>query len=160
MVHFLIGIQGSGKTTFSKELAKKLNCKIISTDGLRNAHPDWAESMIWPEVYRLIAEALKQDIDIIYDATNITPKVRNRFKEELLKHNVEIKMGAYYFNTPWEICQKRVIRRNSEPNERFLPPEVVKSYADNIIIPTLDEGFSFIKIIENGEVVKEIYETN
>ena len=119
MVHFLIGIQGSGKTTFSKELAKKLNCEIISTDGLRNAHPDWAESMIWPEVYRLIAEALKQDIDIIYDATNITPKVRNRFKEELLKHNVEIKMGAYYFNTPWEICQKRVIKRNSEPNERF-----------------------------------------
>lgn len=160
MVHFLIGIQGSGKTTFSKELAHTLKCDIVSTDALRNAHPDWDESMIWPEVYRLIALALKEDVDIIYDATNITPKVRNRFKAELEKHNVTIKMGAYFFNTPWEICQKRVIQRNTDSNERFLPPEVVKSYADNIIMPTLDEGFTFIKIIEDGKVIKEIYETN
>ena len=160
MVHFLIGIQGSGKTTFSKLLASELNCEIISTDGLRNAHPDWEESKIWPEVYRLISEALKANVDIIYDATNITPRVRNRFKDELSKYNVEIKMGAYYFNTPWEECQKRVIQRNTDPNERFLPPEVVKSYADNIVMPTLDEGFSFIKIIEGGKVVKEIYEAN
>ena len=69
-------------------------------------------------------------------------------------------MGAYFFNTPWEICQKRVIQRNTDSNERFLPPEVVKSYADNIIMPTLDEGFTFIKIIEDGKVIKEIYETN
>ena len=35
MVHMLIGIQGSGKTTFAKEFIKNNNCKIASTDYVR-----------------------------------------------------------------------------------------------------------------------------
>ena len=55
-VHLMIGIQGSGKSTFSNQLSKKENIMIVSTDRVRQANPDWPEENIWPEVYRLCAE--------------------------------------------------------------------------------------------------------
>ena len=156
MIYLMIGVPGSGKSTYSKQLKEELQCEIISTDNLRNIHPDWTETMIWPEVYRLNALALKEGRDAIYDATNATPKVRKRFVDEVEKHGVKVEMVAYYFDTPWEECQRRVIKRNDMPGERYLPPEVVESYGNTIIKPTLEEGFKFIRIVHNGEVVEEI----
>lgn len=156
MIYVFIGVPGSGKSTYAKQLQQKMNIEVISTDNLRNIHPDWEEAKIWPEVYRLNALALSEGRDVVYDATSATPKVRKRFVEEVEKHGVKMEMGAYFFDTPWEECQKRVIKRNTMAGERYLPPEVVESYGHSIIPPTLDEGFKFIRIVQNGEVIKEI----
>ena len=157
MIHLLVGIPGSGKSTYSKELKQILSCEIISTDEVRNQHPDWQEPKVWEEVYLLAANALKNGIDVIFDATNPTVKVRKRFIDEVAKHDVEVIMGAYFFDTPWEECTKRVILRNEIPGERYLPPEVVESYGKSVTKPTFAEGFKFIKTIRNGLVVEEEY---
>lgn len=157
MIHMLSGITGSGKSSYSKKLRKQLNCEVVSTDELRNLHPDWSEDLIWPEVYRLLSDALKNNIDIIYDATNITPKVRNRIVTEIEKRGVKAIIGVYFFDTSWKVCLKRVIKRNEMPGERYLPPEVVESYGKRVIKPTLDEGFEFIKIIKGGKIINEVY---
>ena len=81
-----LGCAGSGKSTFSNKLKEEKNIIIISTDVVRKNNPTWPETAIWPEVYRLAAFNLKSGNDIIYDATNITPKVRNRFIENVLEH--------------------------------------------------------------------------
>lgn len=154
MIHMLIGIPGSGKSTFAKNLKKELNCSVISTDYVRQHHPDWLESFIWPEVYRLSYQALIEGRDVIFDATNITPKVRKRFIDEVEKYGCKVSICGYYFNTPTNICLERVMLRNLDPNELYLPPEVVESYGARIIQPRLKEGFSFIKVIKKGEVVK------
>ena len=156
MIYLMVGIPGSGKSTYSKSLKKELQCEVISTDQVRNDHPDWDESKVWPEVYNRAANALKEKRDAIFDATNTTPKVRKRFVDEVQKHEVEVEMAAYFFDTPWEVCYERVLRRNEMPGERFLPPEVVESYGKSIIAPTLDEGFKFIKVIKDGKIVEEI----
>lgn len=158
MIHLLVGIPGSGKSTYAKELKIELNCDIISTDTVRNEHPEWIEPMIWVEVYKRSAEALKNNVDVIFDATNATEKVRKRFVDEVSKYDVEVKMGAYFFDTPWEECTNRVIKRNTMPNERYLPPEVVESYGKSITKPKISEGFSFVKVIRNGIIEEEIYE--
>ena len=73
-VHMLVGIPGSGKSTYSNNvLAKEFNCRIVTTDGIRMEHPDWPESQVWPEVYRRIAEDITNGKDVIYDATSPTP---------------------------------------------------------------------------------------
>jgi len=151
VVHMMVGIPGSGKSTYVKELADQLKCEVVATDEVRNANPNWDETKIWPEVYRLCGEKLKAGQDIIYDATNITPKVRARFIEEVKKYYNNFNIGTYYFDTPWQECLRRIIIRNENPNERYLPPAVVSSYANNIIIPTTDEGFVFIKTIKYKE---------
>ena len=156
MLHLLVGIQGSGKTTFSKELSQKLNCPLVSSDGVRNIHPTWSEDLIWPEIYRLIAESLKKNEDVVYDATNITPKVRKRVKDNIEQLGATFKAIAYFLDTPIDECIKRVEKRNEMVGERFLPLEVIESYQKSLVIPTLDEGFDAIKIIKNGEIVKII----
>ncbi len=156
MIHMLIGIQGSGKSTYALKLSKELNCTIISTDRVRMEHPDWEESAIWPEVYRKCAESLKNNVDAIYDATNITPKVRKRFFDEVSKYDVKIQVGAYYFDTPVAVCAARVASRNADKTQPELPIPVVYSYAASIIYPTLDEGLAFIKRIVNGKEVNDV----
>ena len=153
-IHMLIGIPGSGKSTYCKNtLTKNYSHAIfIASDKVRDANPHLKEEEIWPEIYRLCVNALNNDTDIIYDATNITPTVRNRFKNKLAELNVkEYDMIAYYFTTNPKICYERVLLRNTFPNERFLPAEVVLSYGEKIIAPTLDEGFKEIITINNDE---------
>ena len=57
-VHMMIGIPGSGKSTYALELSKKLNYKIISTDVVRMENPGIKEEDVWPRVYWMIAEEL------------------------------------------------------------------------------------------------------
>lgn len=156
MVHMLIGIQGSGKTTFAKEFIKNNNCKIASTDYVRQNMKEIPESEVFNTVYKMVAEAIINDQDIIYDATNITPKVRKRFFDEVRKYGVEPIVTAYYFDTDVMDCYKRVKVRNTKEGELYLPEEVVFSYHEKIVKPELDEGFVKINIVKDGTIVDTI----
>lgn len=162
-VHLMIGIQGSGKSTFANSLSKEKSIQIISTDRVRQAHPDWKEELIWPEVYKLTADNLKQGDDIIFDATNITVKVRTRFLTNVLEHfenasidKLPFEYIGYLFKVDPKLCMKRVEKRNQNPNELFLPPEVVFSYHERLEEPTYNEPFNKIYNIINNEIIKEI----
>lgn len=147
-VHMLIGIPGSGKSTYAQKLKEETKIPIVSSDEIRKKFPLLDESGIWPKVYELAASYLNQGISIIYDATNITPLVRKRFDENLAKYAVSYEKIAYYFDTPPYVCVERVTKRNQKDRELFLPIEVIYSYAEKIIRPTLAEGFEKIIVIE------------
>ena len=82
----LIGIQGSGKSTFAKKYAKEWNCKIISTDQVRSDNPGIKEEKVWETIYKKAYEITLKNEDAIFDATNITHKVRKRFFDEEEKY--------------------------------------------------------------------------
>lgn len=151
-VHVMVGIPGSGKSTFSKEFSKANNIMIVSSDTVRNLHPDWEEKLIFPEVYRLVAEELKQNHDVILDATNVTKKVRVRIKEKLAPYEVEYDMEAYYFPIAYNVCYERVEKRNQDKNERYFPLDVLKSYYDTIEIPCFSEGFKEVHVMEQTKL--------
>lgn len=151
-IHVLIGIPGSGKSTYAKRLQERIKSKIVSSDTVRNNHPDWKEELIFPEVYRLCASYLKDGIDVIYDATSITPNVRNRLVNELLPYDVSYERIAYYFPISYEDCYKRISLRNENPHERFFPLEALKSYSERIIAPSVLEGFDSVYIIEQTKL--------
>ena len=147
----LIGIPGSGKTTYSKELIVKYNAQVVSSDKVRQTYVGIDESEVFPTVYRMCNEYLSKGIDVILDATHITPKVRKRSFGALDAYNVAYEKIAYYFDTPVDVCVKRVEKRNQDPNELQLPLEVIESYGKNIIAPSKEEGFKEIYIIKSGE---------
>ena len=152
MIHMLVGIQGSGKTTFANELKKELNCEIVSTDNVRKLGVQ--ESEVWKVVYQKCADALNEQKDVIYDATNITPKVRKRLFDEVTKLNATPLVGVYYFITDVKTCYERVKQRNKIEGELYLPEEVVFSYNEKLIEPTFDEDFIFIKKVLDGKVIE------
>lgn len=149
-VHMMIGVQGSGKSYYSKKINKEFGYPIISTDAIRMLHPDWEESLIWPEVYRLCAEYLSNGQDVIYDATNITPKVRNRFRDSVNVHFKDYNVKAYFFEVDLEVCIERVEKRNKIPGNLFLPTEVIASYKERMIEPLKEEGFIEVVYIKNN----------
>lgn len=156
-IHLMIGIPGCGKSTFSHKLAIDKQIEIVSTDRVRSENPGIKEELVWPMVYEMISNQLNQNNDVIFDATNITPKVRKRLVDNVLLHSQGFEMIAYYFVVDWQICVSRVSIRNNDPNELFLPVEVIKGYYDKIVEPTFEEGFVEINYIDEiGKIYKTI----
>lgn len=152
-VHMLIGIPGCGKTTFANKLIKEHQMMVLSTDVVRKNNPSFTEEMIWPEVYRLAGTILNRGEDFIYDATNITPKVRARFVEKVTPYCCDFKMIAYFFKVDWHVCYERAEIRNLDPNEHHIPLDIIEGYNEKIIAPTSEEGFIKIIIVnEFGEI--------
>mgnify|MGYP003296289761 CR=1 FL=1 len=144
----LIGIPGSGKTTYSKELKVKYDAEVISSDKVRQTYKGIDEKDVFPTVYKLCIEELKEGRNVIIDATHITPKVRKRSFDALDQYGINYEKVAIYIETSVEECARRVEIRNQDPNELFLPVDVVYSYGNNIIPPSKEEGFSEIHIIK------------
>ncbi len=152
VVHMMIGIQGSGKTTYAKMLKKKLSLPIISSDNVRDERPDLEEKDIFPEVYKRAAEILKSGQDIIFDATNITKKVRQRLRDKLSGFGCDqIEIIAYYFVPDVALSEERIAKRNEVPSERFLPLEIIAEYAEHIEAPDKSENFKSIVYIDDFE---------
>lgn len=149
VLHLMVGVQGSGKSTYSKKLNQEYGYKIISSDEVRKMHPDWEEVKVFPEVYRLCSIELKKGRDVIFDATNITPKVRSKNIGLVRELYPDFEVYAYFINTDKEKCKERVKRRNNMEGELYLPIEVIDSYFENLVIPTIDEGIDKVIIINN-----------
>ncbi len=157
-IHLMVGIQGSGKSTFSKKLSEQLNIIIASTDEVRKQNKGIDEQLVWPLAYKMCADELKKGKDVIFDATSITPKVRARLINNIKELYDSFEIGCYYFDVKPEICKERVRTRNNIEGELYLPLEVIDSYHERLIKPTLDEGLTFIKVIDYLGNVIEIIE--
>lgn len=156
-IHLMVGIQGSGKSTLSKKLSQELEIIISSTDEVRKQNVGIKEELVWPLAYEMCANELKKGKDVIFDATSITPKVRARLINNIKEFYDSFEVGCYFFQVNPEICKQRVSVRNTIEGELYLPVEVIDSYHERLVKPTLDEGFKFIKVVnENGDIIEEI----
>ncbi len=146
-VYMMIGVQGSGKTTYSRMISKGMDIKIVSTDIVRDENPNMPERDVFPTVYKRCAELIKNGESLIFDATSIDRSYRTRFIENLRNNGVELneyELVAIYFEPDLKTFTERVRKRNEDPNERFLPLEVVAKYCEMIEEPTIEEGFNQI----------------
>lgn len=158
MIIFMVGIQGSGKSTQAKILAEKYNAKIFNADTYRINFPNANNDKIFTQLYKDAFVALAKGNNIIFDNTNISLKkrtntiknIRNKFPEEMIV--------AYIMNTPFEECVKRVKARN-EHSPLFVPEEVIIKYRNNFETPLLSEGFDKIivhNIYSETEALEEL----
>lgn len=139
---YLVGLPGSGKSTW----AKSMECEEtiwLSSDRLREELYNDINDMdhnveIFEEMRRRTKKYLKNGLNVIYDATNITSRKRKDFLGQLSKDVTKV---CVYFPTDIDIC----LGRNSK-RERKVPNEVINKMYKSLQIPMMHEGWDFVRI--------------
>lgn len=145
----LVGLPGSGKSFYAKELASQYDAEIFSSDSLReelfnDVNFQGDNNALFKELHRRIKECLKSGKSAIYDATNINMKKRKAFLDEL--KNISCKKICCLMATPYKVCLERNAQR-----ERKVPEEVITRMYKNFNVPFWYEGWDFIDIIYSEE---------
>lgn len=141
----LVGIPGSGKTTYAeKYAAEHTNTIHISSDRIRAEL--WGSEATQGdnnEVFSLMQsraiEALNNGQSVVYDATNITRKDRSYIIALCPKF---VKIECHIIWTPIETCIERDIAR-----KRTVGKEVIDRMLKRFQAPYYDEGIHEIKVV-------------
>lgn len=145
----LVGIAGSGKSTYAanfkeKKARKEENLQIFSSDDIREEYYGDASiqgdnNLIFNELNSRALHHLEQGYSVIYDATNLAAKNRIDMLHRVRAINSKIKAVCIFFDEPPKVCIKR-----QETRERKVPEIVIKRQHKQIEYPTYDEGWDTI----------------
>lgn len=148
----LVGIAGSGKSTWAHEYAKDkvrqgYRIAIVSRDTIRfslvaeNEKYFSKEKQVFEEYIENLQFALKDpEIDIIIaDATHINQISREKILKRLELQNIIVEAIVFY--TPLSKC----LQQNSKRKGRTKVPEpAIYTMQKHFMTPTLEEGFDII----------------
>lgn len=147
-VYVLVGVPGSGKSTWIKNQDWALGLTVASTDNFVESYA-LSQGKTYSEVFdeymptavdlmtEVVVHAREHGHDIIWDQTSTTVKSRAR-KFRMLPDYEHI---AVVFKTPeWKELKRRLDGRPG----KHVPKEIVESMIHNFEEPTLEEGYSEI----------------
>lgn len=157
----MIGIPGSGKTTYVRETLPKhshisldINRKSISPierhilleryDNEKTLHRSKLSNSRKCE-YVQIHDALTAGRDVVVDNTNTTRKIRRPYVKLARMHGADIR-AVFFYNIKQAYI--RNAQREKKPNEERLPDKVLDEKRSELEIPHRNEGFGSIKIIK------------
>ncbi|TAE61372.1 MAG: WYL domain-containing protein [Nostocales cyanobacterium] len=149
--HFLIGVPGSGKSTFATKLAQLGNCHIISTDAVREKlYGDAAIQGTWEEIeaniISAVVNAITDGVNVIYDATNAKRIWRLDLLEKLnVAVDFPVLWMGWYLTTPLEICKQWNQKRC-----RQVPEHIIDNMYQSLLEfpPIAGEGFVLLKEVD------------
>jgi predicted kinase len=151
----LVGIPGSGKTTYANKYIEEHPGMIhLSSDKIRKEL--WGDEAtqgdnneVFYRMQRRAIDGLNFGYNVIYDATNITRKDRAGIIAACPKF---AKIECHIIWAPIEVC----IQRDAE-RERTVGKEVIDKMLKRFQAPYYDEGIAEIKIIRPAEFDTEAY---
>lgn len=147
--HCLIGLPGSGKSTFARQWVEyDPNCVIISTDTIRaelfgdeTIQGDW--NLIQQEVLNRVKVAVASGRSVIYDATNFKRSQRMDILQKFACVGAETWMG-WYLKIPLDECCRR-----NEQRQRQVGKNIIESFNKQLINfePIEAEGFAKVNVV-------------
>ena len=147
-VYVLVGVPGSGKSTWAKSQDWLQDCVYISTDELVEEHARQVGKTYtevfndyMPEAVELmtkqVIEAREQGRDIIWDQTSTS--VASRKKKFRLLPNYE-HIAVVFHEPPINELKERLANRPG----KIIPWEVVSNMINNFEMPSTNEGYKEI----------------
>lgn len=152
----LIGVSGSGKSTFAKHLKDEGEIDlIISSDALRaelfgDENEQNHNDELFNELHNRIRKALKEGKRVCYDATNLSSKRRIGFLKNL--SDLDIVKECIVLIASFDLCAFSQLNR-----ERQVPVDVIKKQIKQFKCPYWYEGWDDIRIILRDNISKNAY---
>jgi predicted kinase len=143
----MIGIPGSGKSTYAKNIS---NATVISSDEIRHELTgDYSnltkDKQVFPLLEKRILDLLEAGKDAVYDATNINLTKRRKITA---KYSDLAKIVYVFMDTPLKVALERNKKR-----ERKVPEDVIKNMYKYLKKPNIvyDNYDKLIIIKPNGK---------
>jgi predicted kinase len=151
-VYMLIGVPGSGKSTYVGELEAS-NFVYVSSDYFIDKFAcrmgktyDEVFKEVAPRAMRLmnrrVQTARRNQRTIVWDQTNTSRKSRAKKLLQLSEYN---KIAVFFETPPDVVLDKRLASRPGKE----IPDYVMRTMKENLEYPTLEEGFDVIMVPEN-----------
>lgn len=138
-IYVMVGIPGSGKSTYAKKLEEKgavhisldvIRNKLVEETGTRN------EGKVFSEGLKQMKEALSHGKDVICDSTNVYIAKRKPYFQVANEFNAKI--IAIFVNTDKKECLERNSKREGIAK---VPAVAIHTSAKKLVPPTMEEGF-------------------
>lgn len=152
-IYVLIGVPGSGKSTWTKHFlaSSPKDFVVVSSDAVldqiaaekglnySDVHKDFI-GLATGKAKQSFREAMNNRDNIIFDQTNVSKKKRRSILQQLPKDYVKI---AVVFQTEDKEVERR-LKARAEQTGKHIPDFVMKDMYSRWEAPTRDEGFDRI----------------
>jgi predicted kinase len=141
----MVGISGSGKSTYANGLKTSLNAQLVETDAIRqeltgNAEDQTQNGRVFGIAKKRVSDYLSAGKNVILDATSLSMKDRKDWIDIGKSNNAEVR--AYFIDTPVDVCKAQNNKRT-----RKVPEWVIDKQASKLHPPTRAEGFDSVTTI-------------
>jgi heterogeneous nuclear ribonucleoprotein U-like protein 1 len=159
--YMLIGVPGSGKSTYSnqiiKEMSSSIHLEVVSSDEYIEKYAQ-DHGKTYQEVYRQVGDEatkyanrkiqslIKQHASFIWDQTNVFASARLKKMRNLLSNKYDV------IAVTIELSEEELARRietRKEQTGKHIPWAVVKDMLKNYSRPGYEEGFVEIYVIND-----------
>ena len=138
----MVGLPGSGKSTW----IERRGVTALSSDQVRQMlADDVTNQAIHTRVFQTIRYLLRHRLAIgrletFVDATHLTPEERRPYIQIARWYGCDAE--AVFFDVPLEVCRARNLARS-----RVVPEEAMRTMAEKLQPPRLEEGFARITVV-------------
>ena len=141
-LYITVGLPGSGKSTYVKNFIKDKDIEYLSSDSLRAVYGKSEEDqtvtpLVFGHIKRKVDEFLKDDKNVLVDATSVNRKERSDYI------NTAKKYGAKVVAIVFKMDRQGLIDRNKKRGEeggRVVPDWVIDKMLAKFEEPSYSEG--------------------